>query len=118
MSLPLPSYIAIKLKQALEHALYSAHAHRHTSPSRQILLLPNCEHIPYLARNLHTSYVQKLTFIPYNSTSTPTPNNRRPKLNIYLVSNERDLALLDRTHMLATLREAVINFLGKPPTPI
>jgi len=59
-----------------------------------------------------------LTSIPYYPASTPTPNTRRPKLNIYLVSNGRALALLDRTHILTTLREAITNLLGKPPPPI
>ena len=88
-SLALPDYTVCKLKQALEQALYIAHAHRHTSPSIHILLLPNWEQNPYLAPNLHTSYVKNLTSIPYYPTSTPTPNTRRPKLITYLVSNER-----------------------------
>ncbi len=88
-------------------------AHRHTSPSSHILLLPIWEHSPYLAQNLHTSYLQKLTFIPYYPTSTPTPNTRRPKLNIYLVSNKRALALLNPTHILTTLQEAKTKLLGK-----
>ena len=117
-SLALPIYTAGKLKQALEQGIYSAHAHRHTSPSSHILLLPNWEHIPYLARNLRTSYVHKLTFILYYPTSTPTPNTRRPKLDIYLVSSERDLAILDRTHILTTLRKAITNLIGKPPPPM
>jgi len=117
-SLAMSDYSANKLKQALEQAIYSAHTRRHNSPISQILLLPKWEHNPYLARNLHTSYVQKLTSIPYYLTSAPTLNTRKPKLNIYLVSNERALALLDRTPILSTLREAITNLLGKPSTTI
>jgi hypothetical protein len=40
-SLALREYKAEKLKTALEQAIYSAHAYRHTSPSSQILILPN-----------------------------------------------------------------------------
>ena len=48
-SLALPDYTPIKLKQTLEQAIYSAHAHRHTSCNNHILLLPSREHSPYLA---------------------------------------------------------------------
>ena len=40
-TLALPEYKADKLKTALEQAIYSAHAHRHKSPSSKILILPN-----------------------------------------------------------------------------
>ena len=114
----MPDYTADKLKQAREQALYIAHAHRHTSPSSHVLLLPSWEHSPYLARNFYTSYVQKLTSIPYHPTSNPTPNIRSPKLNIYIVSNEKALALLDRTHIHTLLREAITKLLGEPFLPI
>jgi len=78
-SLALPDYTPNKLKHALGQALYSAHVHRHTSPSNHIMLLPNWEYITYLARNPHTTYVQKLTSIPYYPTYTPTPNNLKPQ---------------------------------------
>ena len=84
-SLALPAYKAENMTTALEQALYSAHAHRHTQPSSHILILPNWQHSPYLARNLHSAYVQKLTSIPY----LPTHNAKKlkkTKLNIYLVS--------------------------------
>jgi ribonuclease HI len=66
----------------------------------------------------HPSCVQKLTSIPYYPSSTLTPNTRRPKLYIYLVSNERALALLDRTHILTTLLEVITKLLGKPSSLI
>jgi len=41
-SLALPAYNkAEHLTTALEQALYTAHAHRHTQPSSHILILPN-----------------------------------------------------------------------------
>jgi hypothetical protein len=89
--LALPDYTAGELKQAFEQAPYNAYAHRHTSPSSHILFLPNREDNPYLAQNLHTQYIQKLTSIPYYPTSTPIPNTRSLKLNPYLVSNEKAL---------------------------
>ncbi len=64
-SLALPAYKAKHLTTALEQSLYSAHAHRHTQPCSHILILPFWQHSPYLARNLHSAYTQKLTSIPY-----------------------------------------------------
>jgi hypothetical protein len=101
------------MKQALEQAIYSAHAHRHTSPSSHILILPNWEHSPYLARNLHTSYAQKITSIPYYPIYSKQPNNNKPKLNIYLIANEKALSLLNHQHILATLRSVLNNITGK-----
>ena len=43
-SLALQDYTANKLTRALEQALYSAHAPRHTHPSTHILILPNWKH--------------------------------------------------------------------------
>jgi len=45
-SLALPEYKADKLKTALEQVIYKAYAHRHTTPSRHILMLPNWIHTP------------------------------------------------------------------------
>ena len=74
-SLALPTYTADVLTTSLEQALYNAHAHRHTQPSSHILVLPHWQHSPYLARNLHNSYIQKLTSIPY----FPTHNAKKHK---------------------------------------
>jgi hypothetical protein len=111
--LALPDYTPHTLKHVHEQALYSAHAHRCTSPSSHIMILSNWEHNPYLARNFHTTYVQKLTSIPCYFTYTPTPNILSPKLNIYLKTNEKALELLDRTHILTTLQTAITELLGK-----
>jgi hypothetical protein len=113
-SLALQDYTPDKLKQAVEQLLYNAHAHRHTSFNSKILLLPNWEHSSYLARNLHNSYVQKLTSIPLYPTHNPTPTTRNLKLDVYLVSNEKALALLDRAQILTTLRTNIPKLTGKP----
>ena len=63
-SLALPAYKAEHLTIALEQALYIAHAHRHTQPSIHILILPIWQYSSYLARNLHSSFAQKLTSNP------------------------------------------------------
>jgi ribonuclease HI len=116
-SLAIPEYTPYRLKQALEQAIYSAHAHRHTSPSSHILILPNWEHSPYLARNLHSTYAQKLTSIPYYPIYNKQPNTSKPKLNIYLIANEKALALLNHQHITNTLRLALTKLTGKT-TPI
>ena len=94
-SLALPSYKAEYLTTALEQALYNAHAHRHTQPSNHILILPNWQHSPYLARNLYSAYVQKLTSIPYLPTHNAKKLKHNTKLNVYLVAHEKALRLLD-----------------------
>ena len=81
-------------------------------------ILPNWVHTPYLARDLHKFYTQKLTSIPYTPTSAAPSQKRNPKLNIYLVANEKALATLDRPIILHTLREALANFIGKQPPHI
>jgi hypothetical protein len=79
-SLALREYKAEELKVALEQVICSAHAYRHTSPNSQILILPNWIHTPYLARNLHKSYIQKLTSIPFSPNPT-APLHKRNILN-------------------------------------
>jgi len=93
-SLAIPDYTPDKLTRAPEQALYNAHAHRHTRPSSHILILPNWEHTPFFARNLHTSYVQKLTSIPYTPPNDTQNAPHKYRLNIYYVANEKALALL------------------------
>jgi ribonuclease HI len=117
-SLALPAYKAEHLTMALEQALYSAHAHRRTQPSSHILILPNWQHSPYLARNLHSAYVQKLTSIPYLSNHTAKRLKNHTKLNIYLVANERALSLLDKDYITHTLHETLTNILGRDTRPI
>jgi hypothetical protein len=115
-SLALPEYTPDKLKQALEQAIYSAHAQRHISPSSHILILPNWEHSPYHDRNLHTSYVQKITSIPYYPIHNKQPHNSKPKLNIYIVANERALALINKPKTINTLQAALTEVKGRTPS--
>ena len=67
--------------------MYNAHARRHTQPSSHDLTLPNGPHSPYLARNLQSSYAQKLTSIPYLPTHNAKKHKNKTKLDIYLVAN-------------------------------
>ena len=98
--------------------MYNAHAHRHTQPSSHILIFPNWQHSPYLARNLHSSYVQKLTSIPYLPTHSAKKLKNNTKLNIYLVANEKALRLLDPDYITQTLHETLSTILGRNAQPI
>jgi hypothetical protein len=114
----LPAYKVVHLTTALEQALYSAHAHRHTQPSSYILILPNWQHSSYLARNLHSAYVQKLTSIPYLPTHNAKKLKNNTKLNIYFVANEKVLRLLDPDYITHTLHETLSTILGRDTQPI
>jgi hypothetical protein len=61
---------------------------------------------------------KKLTSIPFYPIHTPTPTTRNPKLNVYLVFNEKALALLDRTHILTKLHTAITKLIGRTPPAI
>jgi hypothetical protein len=117
-SLALPVYTTEHLTTTLEQALYNAHAHRHTQPSSHILILPNWQHSPYLARNLHSSYTQKLTSIPYLRTHNTGKHNNNTRLNIYLVANEQALLLLNHDYVTHTLHETLSTLLGRDTQPI
>ena len=112
-SLALPTYTAERLVTSLEQALCSAYAHRHTQPSSHILILPNWQHSLYLARNLHSSYVQKLTSIPYLPTHNAKKHKNNTKLNIYLVASEKALRLLNHDHITHALQDTLTNILGR-----
>ncbi len=92
--------------------MYNAHAHRHTQPSSHILILPNWQHSPYLARNLQIN-LDPIPPIPQHPKSTHTA-----KLNIYLVANEKALQLLNHYHVIHTLREALSCHLDQETQPI
>jgi hypothetical protein len=77
-----------------------------------MLILTNWEHTPYLARNFHSFYVQKLASIPYISPTATKHETHKHKLNIYLVANEKALILLSHTHLVSTLRDTLINGLS------
>jgi hypothetical protein len=103
-SLALPAYKTEHLTTNREQALYSAHAHQHTQPSSHILILSNWQHSPYLARNLHSSYTQKLTSTPYLQPHNIQKHNHNPRLNIYLVANEKALRLLNHDYVTHPLQ--------------
>jgi len=117
-SLALPSYTAEHLTTALEQALYNEHAHRHTQPSSHIFILPSWQHCPYLARNLHSTYSQKLTSIPYMQPHYTQRHNHNTKLNIYLVANKKELRLLDYDYVTHTLHETLSTLLSRDTQPI
>jgi len=98
--------------------LLSAHAHRHTQPSSHILILSNWQHSPYLAHNLHSSYTQKLTSIPYLQAQTAQKHTHNTRLNIYLVANEKALLLLNHDYITHALHETLSNLLGRDTQPI
>jgi len=112
-SLIITYYTVDKLTKTLEQALYSAHAHHHTKPSSHILILPNWEHTPYLARNLHSAYVKKLASIPYQPP-TPTTQEKQKKKNIYLVANEKALRLINHSLVTTALRNTNNDLFGVP----
>jgi hypothetical protein len=117
-SLALPAYKAKHLITALEEALYSAHAHRHTQPSSHILILTNWQHSPYLARNLHSSYTQKLTSILYLQAQTTQKHTHNSRLDVNLVANEKALRLLNQDYITHTRHETLSNILGQNAQPI
>jgi len=83
-----------------------------------ILILPNWQHSPYLARNLHSSYAQKLTSITYLRPHNTHKHNHTTKLNIYLVTNEKALRLLNHDYVTHTLYESLSTLLGRDTQPI
>ncbi len=117
-SMALPAYQTDHLTTALEQKLYSAHAHQHNQHNSHILILPNWQHSPYLARNLHSAYVQKLTSIPYLPAHNAKKLKNNTKLNIYLVANEKALKLLDSDYITHTLHETLSTILGRDTQPI
>jgi len=79
---------------------------------------PTGNTLPYLARNLHSSYTQKLTSIPYlqsQNNQQLTPNTR---LDIYLVANEKALRLLNHDYITHILHKTLSSLLGQDTQPI
>jgi hypothetical protein len=106
MTLSLPEFQPDKLTKALEQAIYSAHTHKDSSPSATILILPDWKHTPYLSRNLHTNYVQKIATVPHTPTSHGTSKTKY-NLNIYLVANSKALSTLDPHTIYDKLRSTL-----------
>jgi hypothetical protein len=94
MTLSLPEFQPNKLTKALEHAIYNAHTHKDTQPTATILIHPDWNHTPYLARSLHTNYTQKLVTLPNTHTTTGT-HPRKYNLNVHIVANSKALTLLN-----------------------
>ena len=106
ISLSLPEHTAEAITHSLEQAMYSAHHHKHKSPSATLLLLPSWQHTPYLSRNLQTSYAQKLTSIPYYPRSE-LARDTKYDLDIYLVANQKALAAIDPNKVQTRLDNAI-----------
>jgi hypothetical protein len=107
-SLALLAYKTEKLTTALEQAMYSAHAHLHTQPSSHLII----QHSPYLARNIHSSYIQKLTSTPYLQPQNSQKHTQNTKLNNYLIVNENALRLLNHDYLTHILNETLSRLLG------
>ena len=75
-SLAIPEYKPYRLKQALEQAIYSAHAHRHTSPSSHILILPNTSRTWPATYTHHTHKKLPPSPTTQSITNNPTLPNR------------------------------------------
>ena len=65
-----------------------------------------------LETSTNPMYTQKLTSIPFNHNPETPRQKRNPKLNIYLVANEKALSTLDRPKILHTLRDAFTKLEG------
>jgi ribonuclease HI len=111
MTLSLPEFQPDKLTKALEQAIYSAHSHKNNQPSATILILPDWKHTPYLARNLHTNYIQKIVTLPHTHTTTRT-QPRKYNLNIYLVANQKALNLIEPNTTQQTMNMALTQTYG------
>ena len=74
----LPELHHNKLTTALAQAIYIAHTNKNHASSLTILIPPDWNHTPYLARNLHTNYVQHIATIPHTHTHTPPNTNNAP----------------------------------------
>ena len=117
-SLVLPAYKAEHLTTTLEQAQHSALAHRHTQPSSHILILPIWQHSPYLARNRHSSYTQKITSISYLQPHNTKKHTNNTKINTYFVANEKAFQLLNHDCITHTLHETLSTILGRDSQPI
>jgi len=111
VTLSLPEFQPDKLTKALEQAIYSAHTHKNSHPSATILILPEWKHTPYLARNLHTKYIQKIVTLPHTHTTIGNPPGKY-NLNIYLVANQKALNLIEPNTTQQTMNIALTQAYG------
>jgi hypothetical protein len=105
MTLSLTEFQPKNLTTTLEQAVYIAHSNKESNSSATILILPNCKYTPYLANNLHTSYVKKVATFPYSHTSQGTHPSKY-NLDVYIIANSKALTLLDVDNIQTTLNEA------------
>ena len=71
-----------------------------------------------MARNLHSSYAQKLTSIPYLQTQITQKHTHNTRLNIYLVANEKALRLLNQDYITHAVHETLSTLLNRVTQPI
>ena len=107
MTLSLPEFQPNNLTTSPKQAIYSAHSNKESNPSATILILPDWKYTPYLARNLHTSYVQKIATLPHAHTSQGTQPEKY-NIEVYIIANSKALTLLDADNIQTTLNEALI----------
>jgi len=107
----LPDFQPNKLTTALEQAVYNAHTHRNYTSSLIILILPDWKHTFYIARNLHTNYVQQIATI---ALTHATHHQHHPKYNlhIYVVANSKALSQLDAPRIHNTLNTSLTSEYG------
>jgi hypothetical protein len=74
--------------------------------------------MPYLSRNLHSSYVQKLAYIPYQPPTPRTQDNLKLILNMYLVANEKALNQLNHSLITSSLWNTINDLFGLELTTI
>jgi hypothetical protein len=103
MTLSLPEFQPDKLTKALEQSIYNAHKKRETNHSATILILPDWKYTPYLARSLHTKYVQTIATLPHTNT-TQGKQHTQYNLNIYIIANSKAQTRLDATNIQDTLK--------------
>ena len=54
------------------------HTHNDTQPSATIIILPDLKYTPYLTRNLHTNYIQKIITLPHTHNIRDSPQKIKP----------------------------------------
>jgi len=77
-----------------------------------ILILPDWKRTPYLARNLHTNYVQKIATLPHTHTEQQH-NHSKYNMQVYLVVNSKAISQLDATNIHNTLTTTLTREYGQ-----
>jgi len=65
------------------------------------------KHTPYLARNLHTSYVKKIATLPLTHTSQGT-QPAKYNMYVYIIAISKALTLLDADNIQSTLNDTIM----------